>query len=179
MFHPTQQRGLVGRSLMYVVGFLLFIGLASWQFWSGEAMAQASDAGLAVGETAPGTVPGTVPPRLRAQVTILHAAPFATPLAATAVDICDQTNAVVDGLTGLLFQQIAQVVLDPGTYDWRVATTGSNCGGVILVLPPLHLANASHTLVAITGDGVNYPVESVVTALDAGGANLYLPLTAK
>ncbi|MFZ1771622.1 MAG: hypothetical protein WAU00_20600 [Caldilinea sp.] len=179
MLYPSQQRRLIGRSLVYVVGFLLFIGLASLQAWHGSAMAQGSDAGVAVGGTTPGTIPGTVPPPLRAQVTILHAAPFATPLAATAIDICDQADAVVDGLAGILFQQVAQVVLDPGTYDWHVATTGSNCGGVILVLPTLKLANASHTLVAITGDGVNYPVESVVTALDAGGANLYLPLTAK
>jgi hypothetical protein len=176
MPHFCEHRRFSGSDMVYVLGFLLLIGLASLHSWGGQASAQGSDADVIMPG---GTVPGTVPPPLRARVTFVHAAPFTTPIEATAIDICDQADQVVDDLTGIVFQQSELLTLDPGTYNWSVASTGSNCEGVVLVLPTLRLENASHTLVVITGDGVNYPIDTIVTILDAGGTTLYFPIMAR
>lgn len=159
--------------LVYVFGFLLIIGLASLSVWGADVAAQGS-------EVAPnGTVPGTLPEPLRARVTFVHAAPFATPIEATAIDICDQANRVVDAMTGIVFQQVEPLIIDPGTYRWKVATSGSSCTNSVLELPELKLAPGSQTLVVITGDGTSYPIDSVVTTLNAGGSILYLPIIAR
>lgn len=66
----------------------------------------------------------------------------------------------------------------PGTTTWSVAAADGTCSNALLALPTLVLPPASHTLIAITGDGVNYPIESVIVALEAGGLILYAPLIA-
>ncbi len=158
---------------VYVFGFLLVIGLAALSVWGTEVAAQATAA-------APnGTVPGTLPEPLRARITFVHAAPFATPLEATAIDVCDQADQVVDAMTGLIFQQVELLVIDPGTHRWKAAMSGSSCANVVLELPELKLAPGSQTLVVITGDGVNYPIDSIVTTLNAGGVTLYFPIIAR
>lgn len=173
MLHSHTVRQVRRSVLIYVLGFLLIVGLAALSAWGADAAAQGA-------ESAPnGTVPGTLPEPLRAKVTFIHAAPFATPISATAIDVCNQSNQLVDAMTGIVFQQIELLTIDPGTYLWKIATTGSSCTNAVLALPELKLAPGSQTLVVITGDGSNYPIDSVITTLIPGGGIWYLPIIAK
>jgi hypothetical protein len=156
---------------VYVVGFLFVIGLAVWAPSRGNAFAQG-------GPGAASPTIGTIPPPLLATVTVLHAAPFDATPANTAVDVCDLNNQVLPGLAGVVYQEARTVQVEPGPKSWSVAAADGTCSAVLLALPTLTLPPASHTLIAITGDGVNYPVESVVVTLEAGGLILYAPLIA-
>jgi hypothetical protein len=170
MLRSRDSRQLYRSVLIYVSGFLLIVGLASTNAWDAHVAAQGS-------EIAPnGTVPGTLPESLRARVTFVHAAPFAAPIAATAIDLCDQADRVVDDMTGIIFQQVEPLIIDSGTFRWKVATSGSSCAGAVLELSELRLAPGSHTLVVITGDGVGYPIDSIVTTLNPGGGIWHLPI---
>jgi len=174
MFRTNEERRSRRSVAIYVFGFLLIVGLAFWgvvdggvTVWAGSARAEPN-----------GTVPGTLPEPVRAKVTFVHAAPFATPTDATAIDLCSQADAVIDDMTGIVFQQVEPLIIDPGTYSWKIALSNSSCADVLLHLPELKLAPGSHTLVVITGDGVNYPIDSVVTTLNPGGVILYFPIMA-
>lgn len=178
MWYQKVRPRMRGRSLLYAIGFMLLMGIAALHFVNDSAFAQGIDT-PANGIAPSGTLPGTLPPQLVAKVTFVHAAPFASPASATAVDICDGQNQVVDELTGLVYQQSEDLYLDPGSYDWHVALTGSNCTNVVLALPELNLANTSETLVVITGNGNDYPIEALVVTLKAGGSNMYFPIIFK
>lgn len=156
---------------VYVVGFLFVIGLAVWVPSRGNAFAQG-------GPGAASPTIGTIPPPLLATVTVLHAAPFDPTPVNTAVDVCELNNQVLPGLAGVVYQEARTVQVEPGPKTWSVTTADGTCSAVLLALPTLTLPPASHTLIAITGDGGNYPVESVVVTLEAGGLILYAPLIA-
>lgn len=84
---------------------------------------------------------------------------------------------MVEGLDGIIFQQTETVFLAPGQYTWVVAEAGSNCANTLVALPVLDLPWSSHLLIVLTGDGVNYPIEAVVSTLERGrGAIQYFPL---
>lgn len=170
MSQPGVSRRPTGGILFIVFLSLLWMSFTFPAPWGGQATAHDVDAGM----TVPG---GTIPPLLQARVTFVHAAPFATPPAATAVDVCDQAAQVVEGLNGIIFQQTETVFLDPGQYTWVVAKADSNCANTLVTLPVLDLPWSSHLLIVLTGDDVNYPIEAVVSTLEPGtGATQYFPL---
>ncbi|MBO9391433.1 MULTISPECIES: hypothetical protein [Caldilinea] len=172
MMHAIKTMHLFKRlPWVYVVGFLLVIGLAIVAPHGGNASAQG-------GPGAASPTIGTIPPPLLAKVTVLHAAPFDATPANTAVDVCDLNLQVVPGLNGIVYQETRTLQVEPGPKAWNVAAADGTCSNVLLSLPTLMLPPASHTLIAITGDGVNYPVESVIVTLEAGGLILYAPLIA-
>lgn len=170
MLDSRGSRQLRRRILIYAFCFLLIVGFAALSVSGMDVAAQSSEI------TPNGTIPGLFPEPLRARVTFLHAAPFATPVGATAIDICDQEDQVIGDLTGIVFQQVELLVIDPGAYHWKAAMSGSSCVDLVLELPELRLAPGSQTLVVITGDRADYPIDSIVTTLNPGGGFWHLPI---
>jgi hypothetical protein len=79
-----------------------------------------------------------VPATDTAKVRITHLAPFASPIASTAVDICTADNTVL--VPGLKYKDsTGYVPLAPGIYDLKVALPGTNCATVALDLPRISL----------------------------------------
>ncbi|GIK73850.1 MAG: hypothetical protein BroJett021_28380 [Chloroflexota bacterium] len=170
MLDGRGSRQLRRRILIYAFCFLLIVGFAALSVSEMDVAAQSSEI------TPNGTIPGLFPEPLRARVTFLHAAPFATPVGATAIDICDQEDQVIGDMTGIVFQQVELLVIDPGAYRWKAAMSGSSCVDLVLELPELRLAPGSQTLVVITGDRADYPIDSIVTTLNPGGGFWHLPI---
>ncbi len=170
MLHPGRPQWFTGRFWVYSLLCLLLIGLAVPYALHGEAAATGVEAGM----TVPG---GTIPPPPQARVTFVHAAPFAAPPAATAVDVCNQSAEVVEGLAGIVYQQTESIVVSPGQVEWVIAEAGSACTNVLVTLPVLDLPWESHKLIVLTGDGVNYPLEVAISILEPGLAStLYFPI---
>ena len=85
------------------------------------------------------TALSTTVPTGKALVTIGHLAPFASPSAATAVNIC--TDAGVPLLSNVEYGSVeANLALDPGIYDLKIVPAAAGCGTAALDLPPLILA---------------------------------------
>ncbi|MBW7885604.1 MAG: DUF4397 domain-containing protein [Caldilineaceae bacterium] len=133
-------------------------------------------AGVAV-EPAGATLPsGTVPPPLLATITVIHAAPFSSTVAATAVDFCDETGDVITELAGLVYRDDVTVTVAPGTYDWQITEAGSNCTVQYVDLPAFTVPNGGIRSVVFIGDGTNQPLEGLVITSVLGGVDLYMPL---
>jgi hypothetical protein len=138
--------------------------------------------GAASAEEDTGTIPpgGTVPPApidfIHGFVRVVHAAPFAADVNDTAVDICDENDNPISGLTGLLYlTESGYLPFAPGSYDWYVGAPG--CASQVVDIPPFNLfVNAALTLY-IVGDGANQPLTTVLS-VDRAGLDLvmHLPL---
>ena len=77
-----------------------------------------------------------------AKLRIGHLAPFASDVAATAVDICTQNGAVVPGLSNVTYDVVSPfLTLPAGTYDLLIALAGTNCATVALDLDPIALSD--------------------------------------
>ncbi len=82
----------------------------------------------------------TTTPSGKAVVTIGHLAPFASDVNATAVDICTDSGVAIPGLTGIKYPQVAaNLVLDPGPYNLKIAVAGTNCATTAIDLPAFRL----------------------------------------
>lgn len=109
----------------------------------------------------------TTPPLGKALITIGHLAPFAADVNATAVDIC--TDAGVALLSNVKYPQVAaNLPLDPGVYDLKIAIAGTNCGTVALDLPAISLAAGKvYDVFAIGLNNAAFPLEiASTTGLD-------------
>jgi hypothetical protein len=78
-------------------------------------------------------------------VQVAHAAPIASDLAETAVDICTADGQSV--VAGLQYSQAQTLMLPAASYDLSVAAPGTNCETVLLDLPVLDLAAGTATSV--------------------------------
>jgi hypothetical protein len=99
----------------------------------------------------------------KALITIGHLAPFAPTGDATAVDICTDANAVVLG--GVEYPNVAaNLPLDPGVYDLKIALAGTGCAAVALDLPPVVLsAGEIYDIFAIGTLTGAFPLETTTT----------------
>ncbi|MEZ4860002.1 MAG: DUF4397 domain-containing protein [Caldilineaceae bacterium] len=178
--HPTAlYRSAVLRRVLYGILFVVILGLSSWHMLATRTTANAASNETLPGGTIPpgGTLPEPPPANPQAGlVRVIHLAPFATEVSATAVDICDG-GAPVAGLTGLVYlEQSGYVTLAPNTYTWTVATPG--CTATQLTLPPFTLRAGTILTLLIVGGG-NQPLTSVLTVDEAGQASfVYLPFIA-
>jgi uncharacterized surface protein with fasciclin (FAS1) repeats len=116
------------------------------------------------------TVLSTTVPAGKALVTIGHLAPFASPAAATAVNICTDAGDML--LPNVEYGTVAaNLALDPGIYDLKIVAAGDGCGTAALDLPPLLLAagdirdayaiglgNAAFPLALVSMTGLQAPV---------------------
>ena len=74
------------------------------------------------------------------KIRITHFAPFASPLAATEVDICTDAGSAVPGLTNVPYKGTSGYLpLAAGVYDLNIAVAGTDCGAVALDIPPFAL----------------------------------------
>jgi hypothetical protein len=109
------------------------------------------------------TAPGAGNIKLR----VVHAAPFAASLDATAVSIRDQANAVVGGLGNVPFKVASGYLEVPaGRYDLKVANPGGT--QTFIDLKPLNLAAGSIVTVVATGGANTLPLG--VTGIAAGAS---------
>jgi hypothetical protein len=120
-----------------------------------------------------GTIPpgGTVPPApidlVNGFVRVVHAAPFAADVNDTAVDICDENDDPIPGLTGLLYlNESGYLPFAPGSYDWYVGTPG--CASQVVDIPPFNLFVNAALTIYILGDGTNQPFTTVLSVDRAG-----------
>jgi len=109
----------------------------------------------------------------QALLRIVHAAPFATDLGDTEVDIRTDEGAVVNGLANVPYKgESGFFPLDAGTYDLQVTTPG---GGTALIdLAPVPLNAGDVVTVFAVGDITNQPVGAVAFFED--GTVVDLPL---
>jgi hypothetical protein len=106
---------------------------------------------------------------------IVHAAPFASDLTATEVDIRTDSGDVVAGLTNVPYKGNSGFFNVPaGTYDLQVTTPG---GALTLIdLAPVDLPAGARVTVFAVGDLVNQPVGAIAAFGD--GTFAALPLEA-
>ena len=107
----------------------------------------------------------TTAPAGKAVVTIGHLAPFASDVNATAVDICTDSGVAIPGLTGIKYPQVAaNLVLDPGPYNLKIAVAGTNCATTAIELPAFRLfAGEIADAFAIGTGAAAFPLEPVTT----------------
>jgi hypothetical protein len=73
------------------------------------------------------------------KIRITHFAPFATPVSATAVDICTEDGTAVPGLTNVQYEDSpGYLPLPAGIYDLVISAAGTDCAPV-LDIPPFAL----------------------------------------
>ena len=109
-------------------------------------------------------------PAGKALLTIGHLAPFAADVDDTAVDICTDSGTALPGLTGVKYPQVAaNLALDPGVYNLKIAIAGTNCATTALDLPAVALlAGKIYDVFAIGLSNTAYPLEVVsTTGLDS------------
>lgn len=137
---------------------------------------------VASAEEETGTIPpgGTMPPppidMVNGFVRVVHAAPFAADVNDTAVDICDENDDPIPGLTGLVYlSESGYLPFARGTYDWYVGTPG--CTSQLVDIPPFNLFVNTALTLYILGDGTNQPLTTVLS-VDRTGLDrvLHLPL---
>lgn len=118
----------------------------------------------------------TTVPAGKAVVTIGHLAPFAADLNNTAVDVCTDDGLPLPGLTNVMYPQVAaNLVLDPGRYDLKIAVAGTNCATTALDLPRFWLyAGQVADAFVIGTDTAEYPLR-VVTTTGLLTVELFLP----
>ena len=123
-----------------------------------------------------GSVPpgGTIPPDFFATVTVIHAAPFSSNLAATQVEIC--TEAGVPVMAPLLYGDSITEQFVPGAYDWKVTAGGSNCGVLVVDIVPFTLLNGSSKILIVLGDDNNQPIQAFLISTVPGAGGLFMPL---
>ena len=128
------------------------------------------------------TVPpgGTISPAphdgINGFVRVVHAAPFAQSNANTTVDICDENDQPIPGLTGLAYlDQSNYLPFAPGSYDWYVGTVG--CGSSVVDIPAFNLFLDAALTIYILGDRSNQPLTTVLSVDRRGFDKInYLPL---
>ena len=98
-------------------------------------------------------------------MTIGHLAPFDSNVNATAVDICTDSGVAIPGLTGIKYPQVAaNLVLDPGPYNLKIAVAGTNCAATAIDLPPFRLFIGEIADAFAIGTGAPaFPLELVTT----------------
>ena len=162
-----------GFLILMLTTALCLLTYATW-LKSGVAAAEVN------GSVPPGTIPpGPETPSNKAKITVIHAAPFASVVTDTAVDICTSDGTVVSGLAGLKYLDNASVFVSPGNYDLAVAKAGTNCATTVLDLAPLTLANLQEVVLVVTGDGTNQPVDALLLVTKAGTNVYYMPIVAR
>ena len=109
------------------------------------------------------TAISTTTPAGKALLTIGHLAPFAANATATAVDICTDAGTVL--LPNVKYPQVAaNLPLDPGVYNLKIAIAGTNCATVALDLPPVQLsAGGIYDAFAIGLNNAAYPLKVTTT----------------
>ena len=109
------------------------------------------------------TAISTTTPAGKALLTIGHLAPFAANPNATAVDICTDAGTIL--LPNVKYPQVAaNLPLDPGVYNLKIAIAGTDCATVALDLPPVQLeAGGIYDAFAIGLNNVAYPLEVTTT----------------
>ena len=109
------------------------------------------------------TAISTTTPAGKALLTIGHLAPFAANANATAVDICTDAGTIL--LPNVKYPQVAaNLPLDPGVYDLKIAIAGTNCATVALNLPAVQLvAGGIYDALAIGLNNAAYPLEVTTT----------------
>ncbi len=107
----------------------------------------------------------TTAPAGKALVTIGHLAPFASDVDATAVDICTDSGVALPGLTGIKYPQVAaNLVLNPGPYNLKIAVAGTNCATTAIDLPAFRLFAGEIADAFAIGTGASaFPLELVST----------------
>lgn len=109
----------------------------------------------------------TAPAAGRAKVRVVHAAPFAATLEATAVSIRDENNAVVGGLASVPFRVASGYLEIPaGRTDLAVANPAGTT--TFIDAKPVTLAAGSITTLVAIGGGNTLPLG--VTAIASGAA---------
>ena len=106
----------------------------------------------------------TTVPVSMGQVTVGHLAPFANPPALTAVTICtDDGTAIIENFQ---YPQVAaNLVLDPGIYNLKIAGPGG-CALTLFDMPPFLLQAGDNVDAFAIGVGIgdaNFPVNLVTT----------------
>jgi hypothetical protein len=169
------------RSLLcrrYLVLFVLLTAFAMLYNSHQSANAQSAIHGTNPNGTIPpgGTLPPPLPDATQGQVRVLHLAPIATDLSATAVDICTEGGTPIAGLTGLVYlDSSGYLSFAPGTYDWFVGSPG--CATTLLDLSPFVLGPGSVSTLLIVGGAAGQPLGSVLLVDTLGQINrLYLPI---
>ncbi len=108
-----------------------------------------------------------------AKVRVVHAAPFASELADTAVSIRTDGGDLVNGLTGVEFGVASDYFeLPAGSYDLNIATTDGSTRLIDLAPVTLHAGDVV-TLFAI-GEGVNQPLGIFAIFGDGSSADIAL-----
>jgi hypothetical protein len=104
----------------------------------------------------------TAPPG-KALVTIGHLAPFAENVVDTAVDICTDAGVII--LPDVEYPQVAaNLPLDPGPYNLKIALAGSNCADVAIDLPRIRLFAGDIADVFAIGTGsTEFPLDYIST----------------
>ena len=107
------------------------------------------------------------------KIRIVHAAPFDSILANTAVSIRDDNDNVIGGQTDLEFGESSGYLEVPeGIYDLKIATPDGTT--TLIDLAPVDLAAGTIVTVFATGDGVNLPLGIKAVFADGSDANLGL-----
>ena len=119
----------------------------------------------------------TTVPVSKGLVTVGHLAPFASSPALTSVTIC--TDAGVPIIPNFQYPQVAaNLVLDPGIYDLKIAGPGG-CSLTLFDMPPfLLLAGDNVDAFAIGVGDANFPI-NLVTTTGLRSFFLWLPFVAK
>ncbi|MFK8010798.1 MAG: DUF4397 domain-containing protein [Marinicellaceae bacterium] len=110
-------------------------------------------------------------------IRVIHAAPFAADLAATAASVRLDDGTVVNGLSSVLFGQDSGFFeLPAGNYDLNVSTADGSTR--LIDIAPLDLPAGVVVNVFAVGDGVNQPVGAYAVFGDGTSASLSLEATA-
>ena len=168
------------RKGIFVVAFVVLLALAVVGAWTGaDVFAEVS---LPQGQTIPpgGTIPmPDEPDPGKGQVNVIHLAPTSANVIDTGVQLCDaQTGSPV---TSYLYyqQQTGYMDLDIGTYEWYVATAGTNCADNLLALEEFLIGDGSRLTLLLFGDDTNQPLDNTVIVERLGMLNVYLPVMEK
>ncbi|WP_154224639.1 DUF4397 domain-containing protein [Marinicella rhabdoformis] len=110
-------------------------------------------------------------------IRVIHAAPFASDINATAASIRLDDGTVVNGLNSVLFGQDSGFFEIPaGNYDLNVSTADGSTR--LIDIAPIDLPAGAVVNVFATGDGVNQPVGAYAVFGDGTSASLALETTA-
>ncbi len=110
-------------------------------------------------------------------IRVIHAAPFASDINATAASVRLDDGTVVNGLDNVLFGQDSGFFEIPaGNYDLNVSTADGSTR--LIDIAPLDLAAGTVVNVFATGDGVNQPVGAYAVFGDGSAASLALETSA-